>query len=631
MNDFASFDLHALTAALRARLIDALAAGDSLPDALGLLVAMLAGSHGVPLGLLFLAAVLGAGFGLAFLVQRRLKPLLARLAAEQDTDLWRCAAAIGTAVLRLLIAAAFALGSAVALVVVMPDWHELRVLTSNLALALFYTLVIRIIADLAVAPEHADRRPVPLDDQAAKWIRRRVMAAAATWTFGFAVSGALLVGGIDHNLYTLLTLIVAATVYLQAMLLVHALGPLTLASRRSANEATPGGGLSAEAWRIVAMVLLTLIFVMKSIRILHAAGLVGLIGPSLASLLLLVVFSISDYWLVRLFDLIHDDRGQKFAARLRPLVRVVFYATGLWLLLALWGLDAVLLNTLGIGGWIIGALLKAAVALVVADVLWQAIKMFAHTGKPDTAEAMGAEIGGMAKTRLETVMPLVRNFLLVSLAVIAVLVVLSDLGVDILPLLAGAGVVGLAIGFGSQTLVKDVVTGLFFLLEDAFRLGEYIDVGVAKGTVEAISIRSMKLRHHRGPLNTVPFGAVGTLTNHSRDWVVVKLRFRVTYDTDPAKVKRIVKSIGAELAADPEYGLFFLQPLKSQGVIEMDEFGMIVSVKYTTRPGDQFTIRREVYQRIRAAFDEAGIQFASRANLLALAGQEPETKKATAE
>jgi small-conductance mechanosensitive channel len=177
-------------------------------------------------------------------------------------------------------------------------------------------------------------------------------------------------------------------------------------------------------------------------------------------------------------------------------------------------------------------------------------------------------------------------------------------------------------------LVKDVVTGLFFLLEDAFRLGEYIDVGVAKGTVEAISIRSMKLRHHRGPLNTVPFGAVGTLTNHSRDWVVVKLRFRVTYDTDPAKVKRIVKSIGAELAADPEYGLFFLQPLKSQGVIEMDEFGMIVSVKYTTRPGDQFTIRREVYQRIRAAFDEAGIQFASRANLLALAGQEPETKKA---
>jgi hypothetical protein len=84
----------------------------------------------------------------------------------------------------------------------------------------------------------------------------------------------------------------------------------------------------------VAMVLLTLIFVMKSIRILHAAGLIELIGPSLASLLLLVVFSISDYWLVRLFDMIHDDRGQKFAARLRPLVRVVFYAAGLWLLLA---------------------------------------------------------------------------------------------------------------------------------------------------------------------------------------------------------------------------------------------------------------------------------------------------------
>ena len=188
MNGFASFDLHAVTAALRARLIDALAAGDSLPDALGILVAMLAGGHGVPLGLLFLTAVFGAGFGLAFLVQRRLEPLLARLAAERETALWRCAAAVGTAVLRLLIAAAFALGSAVALVVIMPDWHELRVLTGNLALALFYTLVIRIVADLAVAPEHADRRPVPLDDQAARWVRRRVVAATATWTFGFAVT-----------------------------------------------------------------------------------------------------------------------------------------------------------------------------------------------------------------------------------------------------------------------------------------------------------------------------------------------------------------------------------------------------------------------------------------------------------
>ena len=125
--------------------------------------------------------------------------------------------------------------------------------------------------------------------------------------------------------------------------------------------------------------------------------------------------------------------------------------------------------------------------------------------------------------------------------------VISALGVNITPLLAGAGIIGLAIGFGAQTLVKDIISGMFFLIDDAFRKGEYIDIGDVKGTVEKISVRSMQLRHHNGPLNTVPFGEINFITNFSRDWVVMKLPLRLTYDTDAEKVRKMIKKLGQEM------------------------------------------------------------------------------------
>jgi moderate conductance mechanosensitive channel len=132
------------------------------------------------------------------------------------------------------------------------------------------------------------------------------------------------------------------------------------------------------------------------------------------------------------------------------------------------------------------------------------------------------------------------------------------------------------------------------------------------GTVEKIGIRSMQLRHHRGPINVVPYGAIRRMTNQSRDWVVEKLEFRLTYDTDIGKVRKIIKRIGQELAADPELGPQIIQPLKSQGVTAMEDSAMRVRAKFIARPGEQFVIRREAYQRIKQAFDEAGIRFAHR-------------------
>lgn len=213
-------------------------------------------------------------------------------------------------------------------------------------------------------------------------------------------------------------------------------------------------------------------------------------------------------------------------------------------------------------------------------------------------------------TRLQTTLPLVRKALAVTILLLAVLISLDALGVNIVPLIAGAGVVGLAIGFGSQTLVKDVISGLFFLMDDAFRIGEYIESGSVAGTVERFNLRSLSLRGYLGAVFTVPYGAIGSVTNYSRDWVIMKLRFRVPYDTDLDKVRRIFKKIGEDMMADETLGPNFLQPFKSQGVVKMDDSAFVVSGKFMTKPNKQWAVRKAVYERVQKAFRENGIAFA---------------------
>lgn len=235
-------------------------------------------------------------------------------------------------------------------------------------------------------------------------------------------------------------------------------------------------------------------------------------------------------------------------------------------------------------------------------------------GVPSDAdpEVMDEEPGGHGASRLGTLLPLLRNVAVVTIVVIAAMIVLSNLGVDIAPLFAGAGVIGLAVGFGAQTMIRDIFSGGFFLFDDAFRKGEYIELGEIRGTVEKISLRSFQLRHHNGPLHTIPFGEIKQLTNYSRDWVIMKLPLRVTYDTDVEKVRKLVKKVGQQLLEHPDVGQNFLQPLKSQGVVQMDDSAMIIRVKFMTKPGDQWMTRKVVYASIQELFQREGIQFANK-------------------
>src|SRR3954463_2036523 len=165
--------------------------------------------------------------------------------------------------------------------------------------------------------------------------------------------------------------------------------------------------------------------------------------------------------------------------------------------------------------------------------------------------------------RVRTLLPLLRNAVMVLLITVVSLVTLSEFGVNIAPLLAGAGVIGLAIGFGSQTLVKDVITGLFILFEDTISVGDVVDVGNGhSGLVEAITIRTIKLRDMAGGVHSIPFSQVNSVLNMTKDFSYYVLDIAVAYGEDPDGVVGIIKDLGAELQATPQFGRVILEPIE---------------------------------------------------------------------
>jgi len=295
-----------------------------------------------------------------------------------------------------------------------------------------------------------------------------------------------------------------------------------------------------------------------------------------------------------------------------------------------WDIDLRSLAAAGVGSNFAGNLIEFILISAIGYVIYELVSLAINrklakeqtTATDGNVEEAGGEGGGAGGSRLTTVLPLVRMTAQVAIAVIFGLVALSALGIDTTPLLAGAGILGLAIGFGAQKLVTDIVSGVFFLIDDAFRVGEYVDIGGTMGTVEKISIRSMQLRHHRGLVHTIPYGEIPKLTNFSRDWVIMKLMFTVPFDTDPNKVKKIFKKIGAEMLEDPLFKDDFLEPFKSQGVLQFDDVGIVMRGKFMAKPGTQFTIRKELYNRVRNEFAAAGIEFARREVRVAIPGLE---------
>lgn len=237
-------------------------------------------------------------------------------------------------------------------------------------------------------------------------------------------------------------------------------------------------------------------------------------------------------------------RRARFGRALLRLFDALLWIVGCAWLAQIWGLDLVDPAPGSIERLFLRPALEAAATIVGAWILWTALSAVIDERMPQ-ARGPGEEDepASGSITRAATLLPLIRNVVLIGVAVVAIIAVLSTLGLNVGPLLAGLGVVGIAVGFGAQTLVRDVISGIFFLMEDAFRVGEYIDTGRLRGTVEGMSLRSVRLRHQNGQIHTIPFGQVQSVTNFSRDWSVIKFNLHLEPPVDIEAVRRTVKRV----------------------------------------------------------------------------------------
>ncbi|QQP91606.1 mechanosensitive ion channel family protein [Skermanella sp. TT6] len=470
-----------------------------------------------------------------------------------------------------------------------------------------------LVADLAFrllcAPGRADLRLLPVEDGAAAAIRR-----SGVWV---AVLSAALLG-----LFDLLNALGMAYDPLIALMLPVSTFPflylaVQLWSRRQAIAAIIGGYLDLDlrASRGIGTGLVLATVYLAGLWLTLAAAALRLEPGTglrlLASFALAAAVPMAALLLHRPIARFHaaadagDGDGSAITVRLMRAVWTALLVLAVVATALIWGFDAE--RQTGPFGLALRLLFDAGVVLLLGYVGWALLvrsfdRLIASQNDRDRRTAQ----------RMATLLPLVRKFLQVSLVAVVVMIVLSSLGIAIGPLLAGAGVVGIAIGLGAQSTIADILSGIFFLLKDAFHIGDYVEVGQLRGTVENISLRSLKLRHHRGAIHTLPFGQIRALTNYTRDWALMRLEFRVPPETDLGLVKKLIKRIGAELSEDPEMGPSFIEPLKSQGVRRVEDDAVIIGVKYIAKPGEQFTIRREAYQRIIKAFNENGIDLVGR-------------------
>ena len=203
---------------------------------------------------------------------------------------------------------------------------------------------------------------------------------------------------------------------------------------------------------------------------------------------------------------------------------------------------------------------------------------------------------------------MLRTTLFIAIIVIAGLMVLSQIGINTGPLLAGAGVIGVAVGFGSQKLVQDIITGLFLLLENTMQVGDTVSLAGLTGTVEYLSIRTIRLRALDGAVHIIPFSAVTSVTNMTRDYNYAMLDLDVGFNEEPDAIAQVLRDVAAEMRADPAWKLALLADLEVMGVEKFTDAAWVMRVRIRTQPTRRWAVQRELNRRVKYRFDKLAIE-----------------------
>ncbi len=564
-------------------------------------------------------------FGIGLVAEWVLRWLLARLTPRlptrrSDTRPVRALFALLGLVLDLVPILVFATIAYIALSMALEPLTRTRITLSVLLTATVEARLVLCFARNLLLPADTGAVFVPLDAETRNylyiWIRRFVFWAV----FGYAVPEAAWWLGAPGAVYALMLNVAGLVLALLAIVfLLQNRAPIARWIAGTPAAASGWGRIRrtlAEIWPVLAVLYVCGIYLIYALRI--EGGFLYVTRATTLSLVVIVAaqllvrsirelsrrgFAISPQLKAQFPTL--EQRANRYLPILTGLASGVVYLLAALTVLQAWNIRAFAWIESDVGRRLTGSLLSIGLVLVVAITVWETV-----------ASAIERYLSAIdegdlpRRTRVRTLLPLFRTAILGVIIVMTSLIVLSHIGIDIAPLLAGAGVVGVAIGFGSQALVKDVITGLFILMEDQIAVGDVVDVGKEHaGVVEAISVRTIRLRDQAGAVHTVPFSEVTSVKNLTRDFAYAVARITIPNSEDIDRVVDVLHEVSEELMADATLRPLILDPFDYQGVDAFDAVSgsVVLLVRIRTIAGKQWVVGRAFNRLVKIAFDKNGI------------------------
>jgi small conductance mechanosensitive channel len=482
-------------------------------------------------------------------------------------------------------------------------------------------LICRVLLELLrflVAPKLPPLRLIRMPNFHALWLWRWVRLVLVSIAVGYALVSVCEILGLSKPGVTPMIYLIALIIHVEVAVAIWQ--SRHVVARWIAGQREPTSYIAGARHRLAAVWHYLALFYVLALWIAYAGGvhnafiiLLRAVLVFLAALLIgRAAWVGSALMLERLFpDSTSQVRHPAFIARaraynpaVRALIRVIIGFAVAVLILQGWGIDAI--------GWLsrdqlsralLAAFGSIIVTIAIALALWEAANAL-----------IAGRINGLTEagrtrqaSRLRTLLPMLKASIGVAIGLVAGLICLSKIGVNAAPLLAGAGVLGIAIGFGSQKLVQDIITGLFLLLEDAMQVGDVVSLAGMSGTVELLSIRTIRLRGDDGSVNIVPFSAVTTVTNKTRDFSYAQISIQIGYEEDLSRVYEVLNGIARSMRSEPPWDTMIRDDLQIFGLDEFAASALVVTGRIRTGPGQHWAVRRQFYARVKKRFAEVGI------------------------
>lgn len=564
-------------------------------------------------------AVLLAGFIAEWATRR----LLARTRSaiegqERDSILVRLPFLVARTVVDVVPIVAFAAVAYVVMPLLEPT-EVTRLVTISLVNASVIARAVMAVARMFFVPRATNLRIVKIGDETANYIVLWIRRITNVSVYGYFFAEAALLLGLPQGGYVALTKIIGLLLTLLLVILI-------LQNRISIADTIRGSqeaGLSGmrmlrrrigDIWHVLAIIYVVAVYLVWALDVqggfefVFRATALSFVIIFAAKLLIIGSRGAVDKGFGVRPEVIQNFPGLAARAnRYFTIVHLVITAAitiiAIFAVLEAWGVDSFGWVGTDIGRRVVGSIVSSSFVIVVAVIFWELVSSAIERYLARSADGE-VELSARAKTLL----PLLRKALLIVVTTIVSFIVLSEIGVNIGPLLAGAGVVGLAIGFGSQTLVKDVITGVFILAEDQFAVGDVVRVNDKAGLVEEITIRTIRLRDVGGNVHMIPFSSVGMVENMTKEFSRYVFDVGIAYREDVDEVIDVLRALGAEMQEDDHYGPLINQPIEIMGLDKFGDSAVIVRARLTTKPIKQWEVGREFNRRMKRRFDELGIE-----------------------